>query len=66
MTEAADFANHQLGKNFRIFNAQNNAFPGTSELAELLVFNKALSQQQIMQQYEYSKEFMAKHRGIVI
>lgn len=65
-TLAADFANRQIGKNFRIFNAQSNTHPGTSELAEVLVFNKALSRQQIMQQYEYSKEFMAKHRGIVI
>lgn len=37
-----------------------------SEIAEVLIYNRALSQDEIMRQYQYSKEFMAKHRNIII
>ena len=45
-----------------------NVFFGSakSEIAEVLIYNRALSQDEIMRQYQYSKEFMLKHRNIVI
>ena len=36
------------------------------EIFEVLIYNRALSQDEIMRQYQYSKEFMQKHRGIAI
>lgn len=37
-----------------------------SEVAEVLFYDKALTQAQIVQQYQYSKDFMSKHRSIAI
>ena len=36
------------------------------EIFEVLIYNRALTQDEIMRQYQYSKEFMSKHRGISI
>ena len=37
-----------------------------SEIAEVLIYNRALTQDEVMRQYQYSKDFMQKHRGISI
>ena len=39
---------------------------GRSEIAEVLIYNRALTQEEIVRQYQYSKDFMSKHRGITI
>lgn len=39
---------------------------GKSEIAEVLLYNRALTQEEVMRQYQYSKDFMQKHRGITI
>lgn len=47
------------------YNASLSSWLGTSHIAEALIYNKALTAEQIMQQYYYSKGFMAS-RGIAI
>lgn len=39
---------------------------GKTEIFEVLIYNRALTQEEIMRQYQYSKDFMQKHRGITI
>lgn len=39
---------------------------GKSEIAEVLIYDRALTQEEVMRQYQYSKDFMAKHRNIII
>ena len=39
---------------------------GKAEIAEVLIYNRPLSQEEITRQYRYSKEFLLKHRGIII
>nr|WP_315041293.1 hypothetical protein [uncultured Moraxella sp.] len=39
---------------------------GKSEIAEVLIYNRALNQDEIMRQYKYSQAFLQKHRSIVI
>lgn len=39
---------------------------GKSEIAEVLIYNRALTQDEIMRQYKYSQAFLQKHRNIVI
>lgn len=46
----------------------SNVFYGSakSEIAEVLIYNRALTQDEIMRQYKFSQDFMQKHRGIAI
>lgn len=39
---------------------------GKSEIVEVLIYNRALNQDEIIRQYLHSKEFMSKHRNIDI
>ena len=39
---------------------------GKAEIAEVLIYNRALTQDEIMRQYKFSQDFMQKHRGITI
>lgn len=39
---------------------------GKNEIAEVLIYNRALTQDEIMRQYKFSRDFMQKHRGIAI
>ena len=39
---------------------------GRSEIAEVLIYDRALSQEEITRQYKFSRDFMQKHRGIII
>ena len=47
-------------------NTDNDHWLGQSHVAEVLIYDKALTTTQILQQYEYSKAFMLKNRGIAI
>ena len=39
---------------------------GKNEIAEVLIYNRALTQDEIMRQYKFSQDFMQKHRSIAI
>lgn len=52
---------------FRVINILDSGnWTGTVEVAEVMVFDRALSDSEIMQQYLYSKQYMAANRGITI
>lgn len=59
-------ANRALGQHFRIGSAYSSAFAGAALVSEVIIYNKALSNDAIKQQYLYSKDYFKKKHNIDI
>ena len=58
--------NRTLGQHYRIGSAYSSAFTGVALVSEVIIYNKALSNDAIKQQYLYSKEYFKKKHNIEI